>query len=90
MGGSQSDAALTVLFQEGSDKRINAHKFQLNVVSIERDPLPPGELLDDDAELLGGDRGEQGVSTQCPPSRAAVPHLPLGGAVVRTFINRKP
>lgn len=44
--------SLTVPLEESPHKRVNADKLQLDVVTIEGDPLPIRELLDDNAVLL--------------------------------------
>lgn len=49
---AQSGITSTFPLQEGPHEGVNAHKLQLNVISIKGDPLAVGELLNHDAVLL--------------------------------------
>lgn len=49
---SLTGITLTFPLQEGPHKGVNAHKLQLNVITVKGDPLAIGELLNRDAILL--------------------------------------
>lgn len=44
----------TFSLEKGSDKRVDSHKLQLNIVAVKRDPAAPGQHFNDDVVLLPG------------------------------------